>query len=246
MNIQDYLDSTYLKTSEQAGISDSETWQKIESLTIEAIENNFCAVMIRPKWVKKVREIIDQHQSKVLLGTVISFPEGEKDLSEKLSEARQALQDGADELDFVIDYKSFKEGNNQLVALEVKEGNELVLSKGKCIKWIIEAAALNDEEIAEITALIRDVTQEYFTDQEKNVFVKSSTGFFQTSDGKPNGATEHNIKIMLENAGNLPVKAAGGVRNYQEALNMTQMGVKRIGTSSALAIVQGRDAKNDY
>lgn len=246
MNIQDYLDSTYLKTSEQSGLTEEETWQKVKSLTNEAIEHNFCAVMIRPKWVKKVREIIDQHQSKVLLGTVISFPEGEMDLGDKLSEAKQALEDGADELDFVIDYKSFKEGNKQLVALEVKEGNELVLSHGKCIKWIIEAAALNDEEIAEITALIRDVTQEYFAGQEEKVFVKSSTGFFKTQDGKPNGATKHNISIMLENAGNLPVKAAGGVRNYQEALQMTSMGVKRIGTSSALAIVQGRDSEDAY
>ena len=246
MNIQDYLDSTYLKTSEQSGLSEEETWQKVKSLTQEAIEHSFCAVMIRPKWVKKVSEIIENHQSKVLLGTVISFPEGDMDLGDKLSEAKKALEDGADELDFVINYKAFKEGDAKHIALEVKEGNELVLSHGKCIKWIIEAAALSDNEIAEITSLIREVTQEYFAGQEKNVFVKSSTGFYLTEHGKPNGATKHNIQIMLKNAENLTVKAAGGVRNYQEAREMIEMGVKRIGTSSALIIVKGRDSEDSY
>ena len=82
--------------------------------------------------------------------------------------------------------------------------------------------------------------------QYDNVFVKSSTGFYQTQNNLPNGATIHTIKIMLENSFPLPVKAAGGVRNYEEAIEMIKLGVKRIGTSSAKAIVEGLDSKNGY
>lgn len=246
MNIKDYLDSTYLKTAEQAGISEKETWEKVKELTQEAMQHSFYAVMIRPKWVKKVREILNKNNSSVVLGTVISFHTGSLDTQTKLAEAQQAIEDGADELDFVINYNAFKGGSKHQVADEVKVCNELVLEAGKVIKWIIEAAALNDTQIAEITQLIKSVTQKEFPGQEDRVFVKSSTGFFQTQDDSPNGATVHNIKIMIENAGNLPVKAAGGVRNYQDALEMVALGVKRIGTSSALAISQGGEASGDY
>ena len=246
MDIKNYLDSTYLKTAEQSGLSEDETWQKVKDLTQEAMDHGLYAVMIRPKFVAKVRKYLDENDSQVVLGTVISFPEGDVSTEDKLAEAQQAIDDGADELDFVINYKGFLSGNVQGVADEVKDGNALVLGAGKVIKWIIEAAALNEEEIARITALIKTVTENNFEGQENRVFVKSSTGFYQTSDGSPNGATPENIKIMLENAGKLPVKAAGGVRNRQEAEEMIQLGVKRIGTSSALAIAQGETHENGY
>ena len=89
--------------------------------------------------------------------------------------------------------------------------------------------------------------EENFTAKElENIFVKSSTGFFKTENGKPNGATKEGIQIMLQNAGKLPVKAAGGVRTPQEAQEMIDMGVQRIGTSSALALIGGTEAKEGY
>lgn len=246
MNIKKYLDSTYLKTPGQSGLSEDETLEKVKELTREAMENDLYAVMIRPDYVKKIRQMIDSAESKVVLGTVISFPGGDSSLEDKLSEAKLAIQDGADELDFVINYNAFLGGNLQGVADEVKQANELVLGEGKIIKWIIEAAALSDEQIAQITSLIRTVTEKNFSGKEQQVFVKSSTGFYQTEEGKPNGATPENIKIMMENAGNLPVKAAGGVRNYEEAQAMIKLGVKRIGTSSALAIASGEQSSGGY
>ena len=78
------------------------------------------------------------------------------------------------------------------------------------------------------------------------VFVKSSTGFYKTENGLPNGATVPTIIMMLENASPLPVKAAGGVRTYEEALEMIRLGVKRIGTSSAKAIANGETTTSDY
>ena len=79
-----------------------------------------------------------------------------------------------------------------------------------------------------------------------SVFVKSSTGFYKTEDNLPNGATIPTIVMMLENASPLPIKAAGGVRNYQEAQDMIRLGVKRIGTSSAKAIIDGTKADDTY
>lgn len=81
-------------------------------------------------------------------------------------------------------------------------------------------------------------------EQLPNIFIKSSTGFYITENGKPNGATKEGIKIMIDNAGDLSVKAAGGVRTPQHAEEMIKMGVKRIGTSSALALLgKGGEAK---
>jgi deoxyribose-phosphate aldolase len=183
----------------------------------------------------------------VKIGTVIDFPEGTKNWKLKLIEAQKAIDDGADELDFVVNYRAYKEGQKDLVKKEVFEGSLLGLKNGKTVKWIIEAAALTDDEIAGLSSLIRDtVLQTLGMGAAPKVFVKSSTGFYQTPDGKPNGATPHNIAIILENADPLPVKAAGGIRSYEDAVRYIKMGVKRIGTSSAKKIAEGGQSESDY
>ncbi|MFV0162398.1 deoxyribose-phosphate aldolase [Empedobacter falsenii] len=247
MNINQYLDSTYLKTPEQAGISNSDTLDMVHQLAQEAIDNQIYAVMIRPDYVRSVRELLDEKKSKVVLGTVIGFPEGNYDLNEKLREAQKAIADGADELDFVVNYEAFKKGEIDKVREEVESATSVALREGKVVKWIIETAALSDEQIVEITQLIRDIVLNKIGDEyASKVFVKSSTGFYKTDNGEPNGANEHVIKLMLENAGSLPVKASGGVRTTEEAKKMIDLGVKRIGTSSALAIVQGKATTGNY
>lgn len=247
MSVKDYLDSTYLKTPEHAGISNSETLYKVHELTQEAIDNGFYAVMIRPDYVRSVREMLDLQQAKVKLGTVIGFPEGDYELNEKLREAQKAIADGADELDFVVNYQAFKKGDLEKVLDEVESCTQVGIREGKVVKWIIETAALTDAEIVRLTQLIRDVVEQKIgTEHAQNVFVKSSTGFYVTPNGEPNGANEHVIKLMLDNAGILPVKASGGVRNIEEAQKMISLGVKRIGTSSALAIARGETTTGDY
>jgi deoxyribose-phosphate aldolase len=102
-------------------------------------------------------------------------------------------------------------------------------------------------QIAQLSALVKHVVFANFKeDQYQSVFVKSSTGFFRTPEGVPNGATVEGVIIMLENACPLPVKAAGGVRTFAEAEEMIRLGIKRIGTSAAKAIVQGQIAETDY
>ncbi len=247
MDIKKYLDSTYLKTPEQAGITEEETTQKVKEIIQEAIDHGFYLVMIRPNYVKLARKMIDEAGADVKVGTVIGFPEGTLNYKLKLAEAQQAINDGVDELDYVVNYEAFKKGEKDLVKKEVFEGSLLAIKNGKVAKWIIEVAALTPEQIAELTQLIRDVVvQTLGMEKAKNVFVKSSTGFYKTEGGKPNGATPESIKIMLQHADPLPVKAAGGVRNYEEAVKMVELGVQRIGTSSAKAIAEGKEASGGY
>lgn len=247
MNVKNYLDSTYLKTPEQAGISENEDIKIVDGFVQEAIEEGFKLVMIRPNRVKFAKQKITAANSKVSVGTVIGFPEGTYSLEDKLKEAQQAINDGADDLDFVCNYEAFKNGNVNLVKNEILEGTNLGLSHHKIVKWIIEVAALNGEQIIQLSALIKNVIIANFKEEcYSSVFVKSSTGFYKTKDGLPNGATVTSIKMMLENASPLPIKAAGGVRTYEEAIEMIQLGVKRIGTSSAKAIANGQVANGDY
>ncbi|WP_374360805.1 deoxyribose-phosphate aldolase [Cloacibacterium sp.] len=247
MKINTYLDSTYLKTPAQSGLSEEKTLETVFNLAKEAIENDIFAVMIRPDYVKQMRAFLSEKKSNVVIGTVIGFHEGTYSIEHKLAEATKAIEDGADELDFVINYEAYKNGELELVKKEFVECTKLCLDNGKIAKWIIEIAALTDEQIADLTKKISTWAEENFkTEDLVKIFVKSSTGFFKTEGGKPNGATVEGIKIMLANAGKLPVKAAGGVRTPEEAENMIEMGVKRIGTSSALALIKNEEVSGGY
>ena len=124
---------------------------------------------------------------------------------------------------------------------------ELAFQNHKVAKWIIEVAALTDAQIIQLCALIKNVVIANFKeDCYPNVFVKSSTGFYKTENGLPNGATIPSIIMMIENASPLPVKAAGGVRTYDDVVEMIQLGVKRIGTSAAKTIADGQVSTGNY
>lgn len=247
MNIKNYLDSTYLKTAAQANISKEENDKIVRDTIREAIDEQFKLVMIRPEYVAMAKQLIASSQSHVSVGTVISFPEGTCTLEEKLQEATQAINDGADDLDFVCNYKAFKNGEMELVKQEVLACTALGLQHHKTVKWIIEVAALSDAQIIQFSALIKNCIMAHFDEASyKKVFVKSSTGFFKTEHSLPNGATVAAIQLMIENASPLPVKAAGGVRNFEEAQQMIRLGVKRIGTSAAKAISLGAVSDSEY
>ena len=236
MDVRTYLDSTYLKTNQQA-----------KSFIEEAIREHFKLIMIRPDRVALAKKMIQEAHSNLLIGTVIDFPNGQSDLATKLAEAEQAIANGADDLDFVCNYEAFKKSEIALVKEEILKGTQLGLAHKKVVKWIIEVAALNNGQIMQLSALIKNVViQNFKEEQYASVFVKSSTGFYVTPNNEPNGATVATIKIMLENASPLPVKAAGGVRSYADAVEMIQLGVQRIGTSGAKAIIDGITTQNEY
>ena len=247
MNIRQFLDSTYLKTAVQAGLSEQDNSVVVQQYVQEAIDENFKLIMIRPDQVSLAKKMISNDVSDLQIGTVIGFPEGTATIGDKLIEANSAIVNGADELDFVCNYEAFKAGEIDLVKEEILKGTQLGLENGKIVKWIIEVAALSDKQIIQLSSLIKKcVITNFEEDQYSDVFVKSSTGFFKTEDSLPNGATIPTIIMMLENASPLPVKAAGGVRTYAEAVQMIQLGVKRIGTSGAKAIADGAITASEY
>lgn len=247
--INQYLESTYLKTAAQENISEKEHLDKNTFFINEAIENNFKLIMLRLDMAEHAQQLIKKANANLLVGVVIDFPLGNGTTDERLSEIAEALRKNVDELDIVFNYTAFKNGELAKLKSELETFTDLVVKQHrKTFKWIIETAALTDEQIKEVCIFIKNTIVERFDDAEiyNRVFVKSSTGFYPTAPGVPNGATPQNIAIMLENAAPLPVKASGGVRNLEQALQMVQMGVKRIGTSSAKAIVDGQNATSDY
>ena len=247
MNIKQYLDSTYLKTADQAGLNEVENVLVAKGFIEEAINEHFKLIMIRPRIVSLAKKMITEANSNLQIGTVIDFPEGKSSVNEKINEAIQAINDGVDDLDFVCNYEAFKNGDIDLVKEEILKCTQLGLSNKKVVKWIIEVAALNDKQIIQLSSLIKNVIISNFEQEQfPKVFVKSSTGFYKTENNLPNGATIPAITMMLENASPLPVKAAGGVRTYEEAVAMVQLGVKRIGTSGAKMIANGQNSNNEY
>lgn len=247
MNIKQYLDSTYLKTPEQAGLAEAENILVAKGFIQEAIDEKFKLIMIRPNMVSIAKKMITDANSPVQIGTVIDFPQGKSGLEAKLAEASQAIDNGADDLDFVCNYEAFKEGNVDLVKEEILKCTQLGLANNKVVKWIIEVAALTDKQIIQLSALIKNLVITNFKEENySSVFVKSSTGFYKTENNLPNGATVPSILLMLENASPLPVKAAGGVRTYEEAVEMIRLGVKRIGTSGAKAIANEQKSDGGY
>lgn len=247
MDVRQYLDSTYLKTASQAGIDEDQNTVVVKKFIQEAIDEKFKLIMIRPGKVTLAKEMIINVNSTVGIGTVIDFPEGSSSVEEKLKEAIQAIEDGVDDLDFVCNYKAFIAGDLELVKNEILKCTQLGLENNKIVKWIIEVAALNDKQIVQLSSLIKNIVISNFKEVHYNsVFVKSSTGFFKTQGNLPNGATVATVTMMLENAFPLPVKAAGGVRTYEEAVEMIRLGVKRIGTSGAKAIANGEGTQVEY
>ena len=247
MKLSQYLDSTYLKTPIQANISEEVTRKNVIELVNEAIEFDFKLVMIRANYISLAKKMIADANSNVLIGTVIGFHEGTYALEEKLLEAQKAIDLGVDDLDYVVNYEAYKSGNTTLIEEEIIKGTEVGLKNNKVVKWIIEVAALSNEQIASISGLIKKVVIDNFgIENASKVFVKSSTGFYKTKEGRPNGATFETIKIMSDNAKPLKIKAAGGVKTKDDALKMITLGVQRIGTSSAKDIVVGIKNNDEY
>ncbi len=246
-NISSFFDSTYLKTKEQSGLNEVEEKQVIKSFVLDAVEHSFKLVMIRSSHITFAKKIIADNGSNVLVGTVIDFPGGNSSTESKLDEISKAINLGADDIDVVINYELFKKGDYAYIVNQVNECTDLCLSNNKIIKWIIESAALSNNDIIDICQLIRDVVIDNFGQKNaQNVFVKSSTGFYITPDSLPNGATVSAVKLMLDNSSPLPVKASGGIRNIEDFKTMIDLGVKRIGTSSAISILKGKQSDTNY
>ncbi len=200
----------------------------ILALCAEAREYQFASVCVNPTWVSLCAEQLAG--SDVLVCTVIGFPLGANSTATKVFETEEAIRNGAQEIDMVINIGAIKSGNWDLVKSEI--ATVVNASHPQAIvKVILETGALTDEE--KIKAC--QVSKEAGAD-----FVKTSTGF------GPGGATVADIALMRKTVGpEMGVKASGGVRDYATVMAMIEAGATRIGASAGVAIVTGEQAKGE-
>ena len=213
MDINQYIEHTALKPTLVG--------KDVDLLIAEAKEHRFLGVCVPPFWVKKTaRELAD---TDIQLVTVIGFPLGYSQTEVKELEIKQAIAQGANELDIVMNISAFKEGM-PWVKIELAKCAHIIHDAGCLMKVIIETAYLTDEEIIKATKLCSEAGTD---------FVKTSTGFAGA------GAKVEHIKLMRESApSNVGIKASGGIKTLADAQAMINAGADRLGTSSGVEIMQ--------
>jgi len=205
------------------------TEQAIISLCEEAAEHSFATVCVNPCWVKLAAKQL-QGAEQVGITTVVGFPLGAASSASKAMETKQAVEDGATEIDMVLNIGYLKSRMLNAVKSDIEA---VVAAAGDraLVKVILETSLLTNDEIIEACKLSVEAGAQY---------VKTSTGF---SSG---GATTEHIQLMRATVGpNIGVKASGGIRDYETAIAMLEAGASRIGASSSVAIVNRMDAKQD-
>lgn len=213
MTLNEYIDHTILKPEA--------TQSDIDKILQEAKENSFYSVMVNPYWVGYVSEKLKN--SEVKTACVIGFPLGANTTNTKVYEAQDAITNGAEELDMVINIGEFKAGNDDIV----KDDIESIINVGhradKLVKVIIETALLTEDEIVRASKLVASTGAD---------FVKTSTGFSKR------GASVNDVTLMKKSvSGNTKVKASGGIHTKAEAEAMITAGAERLGVSSSMAII---------
>ncbi|GAA0362506.1 deoxyribose-phosphate aldolase [Bacillus horti] len=216
-----YIDHTLLKAEA--------TKEQIIQLCEEAKIHQFASVCVNPHWVQVCAEILKGTNVKVC--TVIGFPLGVTSTQTKAFETEQAIAHGATEVDMVINIGALKDQNDNAVQQDIAAVVQAASGKA-LVKVIIETSLLTEEEKIRACELSKQAGAD---------FVKTSTGF---STG---GATVEDIKLMRSTVGSeMGVKASGGVRNRQAAIDMIEAGATRIGTSNGIAIVSGEGSGAGY
>ncbi|MHA7175626.1 deoxyribose-phosphate aldolase [Arthrobacter sp. Sr24] len=196
----------------------------------EAAEHHFKSVCVNPVWVETAKKAL--LGTGVLTCTVVGFPLGTHNTDVKVFEARGATMDGADEIDMVINIASARALDRNALVSDISAVAEVVHEADSLLKVIIETSLLSDDE----KILACQAAVEAGAD-----FVKTSTGF------NGGGATAQDVGLMRETVGpDVGVKASGGVRTREKALEMIQAGATRIGTSSGIAIVTGGAGTASY
>lgn len=202
------------------------TWEDIKKLCEEAIECHTASVCVPPCYVKRIHEMYGEQ---INICTVVGFPLGYSVTEAKIAETQKALQDGASEIDMVINISDVKNGNYQMVQAEIAALKAVVGTK--ILKVIIETCYLTEEEKIQMCKAVTAAGAD---------FIKTSTGF------GTNGATLSDIRLFKENIGkNVQMKAAGGVRSIADMEAFIEAGCSRIGTSSAVELINGNKA-NQY
>lgn len=204
------------------------TRRDVEKLCAEAKQFEMKSVCVNPTWVKFTKENLKGSQ--VLVCTVIGFPLGATTTEVKVFETKNAIENGADEIDMVINIGALKNKEYDIVFEDIQKVVEA--AQNKTVKVIIETALLTDEEKIKACELAKRAGAH---------FVKTSTGFAKS------GATVEDVELMRKAVGKeLGVKASGGVRSFEDMKKMIEAGATRIGTSSGVQIINGIKSESDY
>jgi len=204
---------------DHTNLKPTSTPSDIENLIEEAIRHRFKTICINPCYVRLAAQKLEG--SRIEVCTVIGFPLGQNTTEIKIRETERALEDGASEFDMVLNVGKLKAGDYEYVKNEIAAIKKIV--GDKILKVIIETAYLEDTEKVKATELIIEAGAD---------FVKTSTGF------GPGGATVYDVLILSAVVqGKIGVKAAGGIRSYEDALKMITAGATRIGASRSVQIV---------
>lgn len=211
MEISSYIEHTNLKAYTKI--------EEIKKLCDEAIKYRFYAVCVNPSYVSIAKEYLEE--STVQVVTVVGFPLGANTIAVKEFEAIEAINNGADEIDMVINIGAFKNKDYGYVKKEIETVRDAI--DGKTLKIIVETCYLEENEIKKIT----EICNETFVN-----FIKTSTGY------GTRGASKEDIEIINENKNELlEIKASGGIKSINEVEEFIRMGVTRIGTSNSVKIM---------
>lgn len=214
MELAGYIDHTLLRQNATAG--------DIQRLCEEASTYRFASVCVNPWRVAMAADFLSGTPVKVC--TVVGFPLGSNETATKAFETGKAIEAGADELDMVLNIGALKDGRDDFVLGDIAAVVEAAKEKDVVVKVILETCLLSTEEKIRACRLCREAGAD---------FVKTSTGFSLS------GATVEDVELLRREVGaEMGVKASGGIRTRQQALDMIRHGASRIGTSSGVAIVQ--------
>lgn len=212
----------YARMIDHTNLHADATDADMKKLCDEARENHFRMVAINPAQVKRCKEFLKD--TDVHVGAAIAFPLGQETLATKVYSVKDAIGNGADEIDYVINITELKEGNYSYIEEEMRRIAEICRESNVISKVIFENCYLTKEEIKIVAQIAKKV---------KPDFIKTSTGF------GPSGAKVEDVALMKSVVGDdVLVKAAGGIRTYEQFMEMVNAGASRIGTSNSLKIVE--------
>lgn len=221
-------DNEILKHIDHTQLKPFATWKDIEKLCEEAIQYQTASVCIPPAYIKRVHE---KYGEKINICTVVGFPLGYSVTSAKVAEIDQALADGCNEIDMVVNISDVKNGDFDKVEEEIRILKNAC--KGHILKVIIETCFLTEEEKIAMCKAVTNAGADY---------IKTSTGF------GTGGATIEDIRLFKKHIGpDVKMKAAGGVKTKEDLIQFLEEGCDRIGTSSAVSMLQGTQKnEKDY
>lgn len=212
--ILSYVDHTLL--------SQTAAWEEIKEICDDAVKYGTASVCIPPSYVKEVKKYV---QDKMAVCTVIGFPNGYSTTAAKVFETQDAVKNGADEIDMVINIGWVKDGKYDEVKEEICQVKQACA--GRILKVIIETCLLTEEEKIRMCQVVTEAGAD---------FIKTSTGF---SKG---GATLEDIRIFKEHIGkNVKMKAAGGISSLKDAEDFLELGAERLGTSRIVKLVKAEE-----